>query len=205
MAYYDLAVAYNENLNYPKAFEYFNKTIAKDTTDPYLYEKCLLGLGFQKNNFKDYKGAIKEFNHVLKLNPNNAKAYNNRGSSNYGLQNYKEALKDMDKAIEINPQYAKAYNKRGDTKIALKDYYGGIEDLNKSIQLDPYDPASFFHRAQGRSYINDLLGAIDDYTKAIQLNPNFYEAIYERGMIYSEMKNYEKADLDFKRAELLKK
>ena len=52
------------------------------------------------------KEAIKDFSKAIKLNPNYALAYNNRGIAKDNLGLYEEAIKDYDKAIKLNPNYA---------------------------------------------------------------------------------------------------
>ena len=49
----------------------------------------------------------------LKINPNNAEAYNNRGNVKKDLQDWAGALADYNQALEINPRYAYACNNRG--------------------------------------------------------------------------------------------
>ena len=40
---------------------------------------------------------------AIELNPNDAKAYYNRGLAKSDLQDYKGAIADFNKAIELNP------------------------------------------------------------------------------------------------------
>ncbi|MCZ8287916.1 tetratricopeptide repeat protein, partial [Microcystis sp. LE19-59.1C] len=50
---------------------------------------------------------------AIKINPNDAGAYYNRGLLHRDLRKYDLALSDFSKAIEINPNYANAYLGRG--------------------------------------------------------------------------------------------
>ncbi len=60
--------------------------------------------------------AIKDYDKAIELNPQYAKAYNNRGKAKAKLGRNEEAIKDYDKAIELNPQLAEAYNNREKSK-----------------------------------------------------------------------------------------
>ena len=60
---------------------------------------------------------IKDYNQAIELNPQNEKAYNNRGIAKVSLKEYEEAEKDYNQAIELNPQDAEAYNNRGLQKL----------------------------------------------------------------------------------------
>ncbi|WP_190233957.1 tetratricopeptide repeat protein [Nostoc sp. 'Peltigera membranacea cyanobiont' 213] len=59
--------------------------------------------GFKRIESKDYRGAIEDFNQILKIEPKNAYAYVGRGLGNFGLDEYQAAKTDFDKAIEITP------------------------------------------------------------------------------------------------------
>ena len=61
---------------------------------------------------KDSSRAIELYTQLLALNPDNAKAYNNRGNVKDDLGDKSGALSDYDKAIELNPDYDKAYYNR---------------------------------------------------------------------------------------------
>ena len=61
----------------------------------------------------DYQGAIADFNQAIKINPNYAQAYNNRGGIRYELGDKQGAIADFNQAIKINPNYANAYYDRG--------------------------------------------------------------------------------------------
>ena len=68
---------------------------------------------FQKDDLKDYNGAIADYTKAIELNPNYANAYYNRGISKHNLKDYNGAISDYNKAIEIDPNYANAYYNRG--------------------------------------------------------------------------------------------
>jgi len=57
-----------------------------------------------------YSKAISEFNNVIKIDPNNADAYNNRGLANRHKGNFDQALSDYSKDIKVNPSRFDAYN-----------------------------------------------------------------------------------------------
>ena len=52
---------------------------------------------------KKKEKALKDFEKVLKLNPNNVDAHYNRGVVLYDLRRKEEALESYDKSLELNP------------------------------------------------------------------------------------------------------
>ena len=118
----------------------------------------------------NYKKALADLNKVLKLDPNYADAYYNRGTlkSRY-LKEYKAAILDFNKAIEIDPTDTSSLHNRGKAKTYLEDYSGAITDFNKVISQKPLH----LNARQNRGYIHYLNGdyyfAILDYKKALSL------------------------------------
>ena len=67
---------------------------------------------------------------TIDINPNYAKAYNNRGNTYYSLKQHNEAIADYTKAIEINPQFALAYYNRGQAYFQL----GNLQQAQQNWQ-----------------------------------------------------------------------
>lgn len=62
---------------------------------------------YTKSNQKtDYPAAVKSFTKLIEKDPNNIKAYVDRGNAYYAIKEYGKAEEDFIKAIEINPDYS---------------------------------------------------------------------------------------------------
>ena len=79
-------------------------------------------LGVSLNDLGRKEDALNDYTKAIKINPQYAEAYNNRGRyyHQYFLRNSlsdlgweEDELNDSTKAIQIDPQYAEAYNNRG--------------------------------------------------------------------------------------------
>jgi tetratricopeptide (TPR) repeat protein len=99
--------------------------------------------GDAKSKHGDYKGAIADYDNVIKMDPQNAETYRTRAFLKYATQDYHGALADYNKVIELDPKNAKAYKGRGLAKFKLDDYDGAIADYNKAAKLDPANSASY--------------------------------------------------------------
>ena len=126
-------------------------------------------IGVQKDELKDYYGAISDYTKAIELDPNYADAYSNRGSSKTDLKDYYGAIADYTKAIELNPNYAAAYYNRGYSKRELKDYYGAIAGYTKAIELNPNNAKAYSNRGISKEDLGDLNGACADWKKAAEL------------------------------------
>ena len=71
------------------------------------------------------------------LDPNYARAYNNRGTVYCEKGDYDRGIVEFNRAVQLNPDYAEAYYNRG-VAYKVKGLVDlAIVDLNKAIQLKP--------------------------------------------------------------------
>jgi tetratricopeptide (TPR) repeat protein len=84
---------------------------------------------------QDFKGAIQDYDEALKINPENATAYNNRGAAKMMLKELDAAMVDFNKAISLNSKYADAYDNRGRVKQALGDTSGACADWQQAYSF----------------------------------------------------------------------
>lgn len=61
-----------------------------------------MGIGRNANAQKQYEDAIKQFDYVVKLEPNYSSAYSFRAESYIGLKKYNEAIDDVISALGID-------------------------------------------------------------------------------------------------------
>jgi tetratricopeptide (TPR) repeat protein len=83
-----------------------------------------------------YRKAINDFTKAIKLNPNYADAYFERGECMYSMSKKREAIDDYTKAIQLNTHHAaEAFYYRALSKFDLKDKEGGCTDLSNAFSL----------------------------------------------------------------------
>lgn len=61
-------------------------------------------LGWEKEARGDMQGALNDFNRVIQIRPNDARAYLARGKLHLKMGNFLEALRDLMRATEIKPE-----------------------------------------------------------------------------------------------------
>ncbi|YAF97041.1 MAG: hypothetical protein AB3A66_05035 [Nodularia sp. CChRGM 3473] len=105
-----------------------NKQLKTDSTT--LYQQAL-----NRMDLQDYRGAITDFNQVLKIENNNPYAYLSRGIGYFLLNEYQAAKVDFDKALAIIPNIAYAHCFRGMTRYLLEDKEGALTDLQRASIL----------------------------------------------------------------------
>jgi tetratricopeptide (TPR) repeat protein len=137
---------------------------------------------------------------LIRLVPDDARAYNNRGVAHGAKGERDEAIADFTKAIWLNPDYAGAYYGRSGQYDALRDYDKAVADCTEALRLKPdYAEA---HSRRGVAYMRkgEHDKAIADQTEAIRLKPDDAEGYRGRGYTYNVMGDYDKAIADYREA-----
>ena len=116
---------------------------------------------------EQYAEAIADFNETIRLKPNFADAYYNRGIAKYKLGQHESALIDFDETIRLKPNFADAYHNRGVARVSLGFYDSGIADFDKVVQINQVMDTPY-------------KSALADYDQAIRLELDFVEAYRNR-------------------------
>jgi tetratricopeptide (TPR) repeat protein len=102
-----------------------------------------------------------------------------------------EAFADFNKTIELNPDEDQAWYNRGRILLEQEKYEDAIADFTRSIELLPKE-----EKYHNRAICLDALGkcqeAIEDFTAAIDTNPQYAESYYSRGLVFTDLKEFEK-------------
>ena len=152
----------------------------------------------------EYKGAIRDYDRVLEIDPDFADAYYNRGVAKVRLREFQEAIEDFDKAIDSKPDDIFCYLNRGVAKDQIKEFQEAIEDFDKAIDLDPKYPYSYVNRAIANAKLGEHKEAVEDFDKAIDLKPDDAEFYFNRGIANAKLGNHRGAVADFDKAVALK-
>lgn len=194
--YTEQGFAYLFQQHFDEAKECFSRAIQSDPDSviAYVGRGGLYGTYLQK-----YEDAILDYNQAIRLDPNNAKIYLERGLCRYRLQHYEDALVDQTHAIRLDPTLEPAYYNRGLIYYCLGKYEEAIIDYSKAIDLNPDDSLNYADR--GLTYLNldHYEKALTDLNKAIELNSQYAPAYSHRGRVYVELGQYNEAIDDFAR------
>ncbi|MEH2381017.1 MAG: tetratricopeptide repeat protein [Nostoc sp.] len=162
-------------------------------------EQKLYQEGVNKYDAGNYEGAVEDFNQAIKLDPQNALAYNKRGNAYYRLGDYEQAQADSSQAILLNPQNANAYFDRGFAFSELGKYKEAIADYTQAIKLNPKNAYAYYGRGLALAQLKDNKGAMADFSKAIALKPQYTETYLQRGILRRRLKLIQAAIQDFDR------
>jgi tetratricopeptide (TPR) repeat protein len=158
----------------------------------------LLGWLYQ-SPMDNYDRAIADYDQAIKLKPDFAEAYYNRGTAYTHKGDYGRAIADFDQVIYLKPDDAEAYTVRGSAYALKGDTDRAIADYDQAIQLQPDDAKAYYGHGLAYFHKGDFDCAIADYDQAIRLQPDDAEAYYVRGNAYAQKGEKEKAIADFKK------
>jgi tetratricopeptide (TPR) repeat protein len=141
--------------------------------------------------------AIADYNQAIRINPNHAGSFSNRGVAHTRKGNYDRAIEDYDQAIRIKPTYVDAFTNRGVAYARKGDYDRAIQDYDEAIRLDDHSANAFYARGNAFRRKGDYDRAIEDYNEAIRLNPKQANAFSNRAIAYGRKGDYDRAIEDY--------
>jgi tetratricopeptide (TPR) repeat protein len=148
----------------------------------------------------DFDRAIKDFGDALRLEPENAIAFNNRGAAREARGDLDPAIKDFDEALRLDPKLAIAFNARGVLRSRKGDHDGALRDLDAALGLDPGLAPAYAHRGRVLSAKGQFDRAIDDFDQALRFDSKQVAVLASRGEAWKAKNDADRAISDFDKA-----
>jgi tetratricopeptide (TPR) repeat protein len=144
----------------------------------------------------DYDRAIADLDQAIRLDPQYAIAYFNRGTAYGAKGEFDHAIADYDEYLRIDPSYQRGYALRGEAYYGKGDYLRAIADYDEAIRLNPKYVAAYGGR--GAAYVErgEYDRAIADLDQAIRLDPKFANPYSNRCSALRHKGDHEHAMLD---------
>ena len=152
--------------------------------------------GMEKAESGDTKGAIKDFQKALAIDPNHRYALNSYGKAEFELGNYDAAILFHTKAIDLDPGLGLPHLYRGNARKQKGDLQGAYQDWRIASKLGDPDAellidqycndfltaSDFFDRAIQKHQEGNYQGSIQEYLKAIELDSTIPETHFNIGL-----------------------
>lgn len=140
---------------------------ASVATEPLADAEAYLKRGEAFADAHKYDEAIADYNMAIRLRPDYAEAYNDRGHAyHWKGGNADRAIADFTRAIELRPNYPTAYNNRGVVYMAGGDAAKGIPDFDRALELNPNFRNAYVNRGNARLRLLRVGAALDDFHRA---------------------------------------
>jgi Flp pilus assembly protein TadD len=226
-----------ENLNFAISAEVINAVTRShslkitpppnNTTIPTSAENLYLNQANLAWQEAKYELQIAYLSEAIRVNPNDAEVYYERGEAYRGQSQYREAIADFDEYFRLATSDTGwlAHRYRGLAYLALGQYekaaadfneacritldhesvvqYNPIDDYTDFIQGHPNEAPPYFSRAAAYFELKQYRKAVDDYSEAIRLDSKYVDAYKSRGKAYQAIGDLTRANADFKTAQQL--
>ncbi len=197
--FFEQGVQFYTAQDYTKAKSYFTKAYNTEAQSSGKgHWKALTYRGKCNRNLYDYESAIKDFDGVIALKSDYARAYRYRGYCKYLLERYDEAIEDLNLYLYLakvnEEEYEKGYYWRGLCNQNLGYDEDAISDFSKAILYKTTEGVySEAHLARAKSYTikGDYSYAVEDAFTAMENDDNciqegletvIYSFIMEQGL-----------------------
>ena len=181
---------------YAQAIEQFNILAHLDTNAYWTY----FYRGIAKYNLGDIRGARKDFDRSVRINPLFTNGYHYRAITKSNAGEYDGALEDLQHAIDLRPGFTGLYFSRGVTYFLAQRFDDAVTDFDRYIRQNSSDPSAYLNRGASYLFLGDTLKALADYNKAIRLDRYEPEGYIRRARLYAAQERYEDAIGDMNQA-----
>lgn len=137
--------------------------------------------------------AIYDFNHVISLDKNYYRAYDNLGVAYQEKKDYKTALIFLNEAIRLRPNSPYSYNNRASAYILLGRYDDALNDLNKAISITANYTDAYYNLGYVYFILKKYEDAIKYFSIAFEFNPTYTDIYNYLSYSYNELGEYKKA------------
>ena len=143
---------------------------------------------------EDYNTALEYFTEVKNNGAEGVDVYRHLAACYNGMGNSEMAMQMINEGLAINPSDANLILEK--VNAYLKEGKGAeaVEDLNRLRELDPENAQLLFvlgtiYGDENNKDVYDTEKARKFYEDALAINPNYYDAIYNIGVLYTGMAN----------------
>ena len=145
--------------------------------------RIYLQFGITNGMRGDYDGAISAFNQALRIDPNFAPAYYNRGFAQVARKDTAAAMSDFNHVIQIDPSYSDAYFQRGCLEGQAANFDAAKSDFKETIKLNPTNAMACYNLGHVYYFEGELDDAFEQLNQGLKLQSDFAPAYFIRGLI----------------------
>ena len=186
--------AYQEK-NYSGAYDNFSKTLPlmDYDTEGQLKRNNLTAevveqmMAFSALGMKDNVKAKLSFESLIKKGSSESSVFVNLANIHLEEKDTAKALEVIEAGKVLNGTDKLLINKELDIYLKQGRSVELIEKINIAIEDDPGNTVYYFARAISYEGMGDLEKAGADYDKILEIDPEYYDAAYNKGVMYNNM------------------
>ncbi|HEX5036938.1 MAG TPA: tetratricopeptide repeat protein [bacterium] len=184
--------------------------ITHTSRDPGVYlenlgRNAVLGMmlmcrGNARGDAGDSVGALYDYSLCLALDPQNAEAYYNRGTTSLLLGDLWGCVEDLETSAKKDRHFTAALLNAANARLELGDGEKAAALYERARETSPTEAQACFASGMARWARGDARGAIDDFTLAIKKNRRLGEAYRQRAAARAAIGDFRGARADRRRA-----
>jgi len=144
--------------------------------------------------------ALANYDRAVRLRPDFAEAWSNRGTLLQSLERRAEALESFDRALALQPDHVGLLNNRAALLQEEGRYQDALADYDRALTLQPDYPEALNNRGIAAYELGRLEDAVADYDRAIALRPDYAAAFSNRGNALGKLGRHDEALASYERA-----
>lgn len=208
--YFQDGVESFNNQAYPQAGSSFRKAYDISLSGAQPDTSALVNAAMSYQRAKMYDEALENYNDLKDLGYNQVDLYKNLAACYTAKGDQAKSLEMIQTGLDKFPGDPGLTIEKVNVYLSENKGEEAVADLQKLHDMDPNNPSIMFVLGtiygEESSVIYDPDKAVEYYTQAIKLNPDYYDAIYNLGVLYIGMSNKLKAQANeitgFSKAEL---
>jgi tetratricopeptide (TPR) repeat protein len=144
--------------------------------------------------------ALASFGRALKVRPDSAEAFSNRGLTLHALKRLEEALASYDRALKVRPDFAEAHFNRGGTLRELQRFEEALASYDRALKVRPAYAEALYNRGNTLHELKRFEEALASFDRALKARPDYADALSNRGVTLHELKRFADALASYDRA-----
>jgi tetratricopeptide (TPR) repeat protein len=185
--YLQRANAYIQLKNYDLALVDLNHLINQPLIDASIRGQAFTARAELSRDQNNMEAAIADYDAAIKLMPDDAKAYFERGVIYYVQAEYEKAFKDMTQVVSIRQDFPPAYYILGVVNNQLKQYADAVKQFDTYIKVQPDDYQGYAERARAFIQQEEYQKALTDLNQALKLGGRDVSLILRRGLVQQKL------------------
>lgn len=167
--------------------------------------------GFCRAMLGDPEGALEEFGHAVRVNPDYTEAHLNRALVLNELSRFDEASVALERAGELEERHRDPFPVEAGNRIALAhaelgDLYmdvdepgAAITEYDRALHLRPEFADVRTRLARGLLQTGDVERAVEELTEALERRPSYLQARFLLGLAYRRLGRIDDATSEWRR------
>ena len=144
-----------------------------------LYKK---GINFMAD--EKLEEAVRNFEMILRADPNDVEAMLKLGYSRFHLDDYSEAMRVYDKILDIDVTNPEAWNLKSLVNYEKKNYAKALDCVEKAIDSDPTYGMAWYNKACYLSMLNQVPDSLESLKRSIEIDvKNARKAVKDKDFV----------------------